>query len=73
MYTCYDITILATDLGFGGVSVKFTLHGFLTGENQLTELPLAFESLEHLATYAAPLNRITVFERGLGCCQQLQV
>jgi len=42
------------------------------GENQLTSLPLAFESLEHLATYAAPANQIVTFERGLGGCQQLQ-
>ncbi|KAL1529338.1 hypothetical protein AB1Y20_000292 [Prymnesium parvum] len=43
------------------------------GDNKLTELPLAFEALEHLATYAAPANQITTFERGLGCCQQLQM
>ena len=42
------------------------------GENKLSQLSLAFESLEHLVTYAAPANQIFTFERGLGCCQQLQ-
>jgi len=41
------------------------------GENQLTELPLCWEQLEHLGVLAAPSNKLTMAPAGLGCLQML--
>ena len=41
------------------------------GNNQIGELPLAFEELEHMHMLAAPNNAIEVAPRAIGCLQML--
>ena len=41
------------------------------GHNALEELPLSWESLEHMQRLEAPHNQIRDFPRGIGCLQQL--
>lgn len=41
------------------------------GHNQLTDLPLSWEALEHMQTLAAPHNQIVTFPPGVGTLQML--
>ena len=42
------------------------------GDTALTELPLCWERLEHLATLAAPKNKLSEAPAGLGCLGMLK-